>query len=319
MYPNSWIYNAICKQNLGGVILFNKIGKNIKNIKDIKQLKELTSQIKSCNKDIFIAIDEEGGFVDRLKLISKYPSAKSISDKDIYYAKNIYSNMAKNLAYLGINFNLAPVVDLALNPKNRVIVGFKRSFGKDPIKVATYAKIFIEEMHKYNILTSLKHFPGHGSSFKDTHKGFVDVTNIWNPKELIPYKILIKQKLTDTIMVAHIFNKKLDPNYPASLSKNIITNLLRKNLGFRGVVISDDLQMGAISKYYSLKDRIRLAINAGIDIMLFSNQTSIKNQITLNRLIKITKELLRENKIDISQINRAYNRIQKVKNRLKGN
>jgi beta-N-acetylhexosaminidase len=169
-------------------------------------------------------------------------------------------------------------------------------------------------MHHYGVLTSLKHFPGHGSSVGDTHKGFVDVTNLWKPVELEPYRLLNHK--ADTVMVAHVFNKKLDAKYPATLSKKTVNGLLRKKLGFNGVVITDDLQMGAISKKYGLKTTLQLAINAGDDILLFGNQLDPRKVVSTKRLVETIKELVKEGKVSTDRIDRSYARIGRLKKKL---
>ncbi len=308
------IHSDICK-GLGGVILFGKSPVQrgaIKNFATKKQLQKLIYELKSCNTKPFIAIDQEGGAVERVKF-THYPSAKVVAKKGSKFAKKTYLAMAKELHELGFNLNFAPVADVAINPKNRVIVKWGRSFGNVD-EVIKYDSIFIDAMHQFNIATTLKHFPGHGSSFSDTHKGFVDVSFTWQEKELLPYKVL-KNK-TDAVMVAHIFNKNLDPKYPASLSKKIVTNLLKEQIGFRGVVISDDLQMGAIRKYYGLKEVIAKSLNAGVDVMLFANQVSPSKVIHLDTLIKITKELLKEKRVSEARIKEANQKINQLKARL---
>ena len=230
-------------------------------------------------------------------------------------AKQIYTAMAKELKEVGINYNLAPVVDLELNPKNHVIKGLKRSYGKDPKKVAHYASIFIDAMKEYGILTSLKHFPGHGSSLGDTHKGFVDVTNLWQEIEVEPYKLL-KDK-APSVMVAHVYNKRIDPLYPATLSKKTVDGLLRKSIGYKGAVITDDLQMGAIAKKYSLKTTIHKALDAGNDILLFCNQLNPKKSVTLQELVATTKRLIKEGKISSKRIDKSIRRIETLKKELR--
>jgi len=322
--PNSQICKDIKRYNLGGVILFdyNPINhKKAKNISSPNQLKRLTKELQNCspNHNLLIAIDQEGGLVQRLKkkygFYGKYPKAITVAKRGTSFASKVYEKMAKELRYYGINFNLAPVVDLAINPKNRVIYKYGRAFSKSPKTVSKFASIFIQKMHKYRVLTSIKHFPGHGSSLKDTHKGFVDVSRRWKKEELIPYYRLKNQ--ADSVMVAHLFNSKIDPKYPASLSYKTVNRLLRRVIGFSGVVITDDLQMGAISKRYSLKEALRLAINAGDDILLFGNQLNPKKIVTPTQLIKTIKQLLKERKISISSIKRANFRIKRLKRRLK--
>jgi beta-N-acetylhexosaminidase len=170
-------------------------------------------------------------------------------------------------------------------------------------------------MHKYRILTSLKHFPGHGSSLKDTHNGFVNVSKVWKSEELEPYKHL--KNIADTVMVAHIFNSKIDPKYPASLSHKTINGLLRKRIGFNGVVITDDMQMGAIRKRYRLKSSLQLAINAGNDILLFGNQLSVKSIVSPKILVEHIKKLIRERRVSASTIIRANYRVNRLRNKIK--
>jgi len=315
--PNTKIYKDICNKGLGGVILFQKspTQKGVaKNFTDAYTLKNLTNSLKSCNTKPLIAVDQEGGLVQRVVLSKRYPKASVVAKKGLNYANTIYNQMAKELHTLGINLNFAPVADIAINPNNRVIVKWGRSYGSDANSVIAYDKVFIDAMHNYNVATSLKHFPGHGSSLGDTHKGFVDVTSLWKEEELKPYYAL-KNK-TDTVMVAHIFNKNLDSTYPASLSAKIVKGKLRNDIGFNGVVVSDDLQMGAIAKHYTLKERIKLSINAGVDIMLFANQVASSRVITIDKLTNIVRALLKEGSIKESSIKEANRRINKLKNRL---
>jgi len=163
------------------------------------------------------------------------------------------------------------------------------------------------------VLTSLKHFPGHGSSLKDSHRGFVDITKTWRPKELEPFKRVIDAGKADSVMVAHVFNRTIDSRYPASLSRKTVSGKLRGELGYAGVVISDDLQMYAISKHYSLRDTIKLAINAGVDILLFGNQLDPKHEVTIETLVGITKSLLTSGEISRQSIMRANRRIAAMK------
>ena len=280
---NSSIVKDIQNYELGGVILFDKNYQDRtkqKNISSPKQLKELTQTLKSFTKnELFIAIDQEGGKVARLK--KKYgfttaPSAKEVASLSAQEAQKLYKAQSKMLKDMGINLNFAPIVDLAINPKNKVIVGLERSYGQSS-DVLKYASIMIKEQEKEHIISALKHFPGHGSSMDDSHKGFVDITKSWSAEELRPYINLIRANKVDMIMTAHVFNKDIDKKYPATLSYATNTFILRKKLSYRGVIVSDDMQMSAISKHYSLKESVKLAINAGVDILLFGNQLAFQN------------------------------------------
>jgi len=320
---NSPICKDISRYHIGAVILFdyNPVDKSRpKNIASRKQLKKLTSQLQKCSYDgkLLIAVDQEGGKVQRLKsrygFYGKFPKAADVARMDQKQIRKTYRKMAKELKGVGINYDLAPVVDLDINPKNHVIHGLGRSFGKDPQTVAAYAGIFIDAMHHYGVLTSLKHFPGHGSSVGDTHKGFVNVTDLWKRKELEPYRLLNKK--ADTVMVAHVFNKKLDARYPASLSNKTVNGLLRKELDFNGVVITDDLQMGAISRKYGLKNTLKLAINAGDDMLIFGNQLDPRHTVSPKKLVETVKSLIKSGAVNEKSIEYAYRRIQKLKKKL---
>lgn len=314
---SSKIYNDIKRYDLGGVILFDKDPNNkkkIKNIRNPEQLKKLTKQLQSINKSkLLISVDQEGGIVQRLNKKNGFisiPKAKDVSTKGISYAKDVYKDLAKVLNNSGVNVNFAPVVDLNINPNNTVIVKLGRSFGKNPKKVIEYSSVFIDELKKENIISVLKHFPGHGSSLGDSHKGFVDISNTWNPKELEPYKYLIKDKKVDMIMTAHVFNKFLDPKYPATLSKSINTKLLRNKLKFDGVLVTDDLQMYAISKHYTLKQTVTLAINSGVDLLLFANQ--LAKPIDVEEIINTIYKQIVNKKISIKRIVESNNRINQM-------
>jgi len=320
---NSQICKDIKQYNIGAVILFdyNPVNKNEpKNIANRAQLKKLTSELQACSKDgkLLIAVDQEGGRVQRLKskygFYGKFPKASDVVKMDQSQIKSTYTKMSRELKSVGINYDLAPVVDLDINNRNHVIHGLGRSFGKDPKVVAGYAGTFIDAMHHYGVLTSLKHFPGHGSSVGDTHKGYVDVTKLWKKVELEPYRLL-KDK-ADTVMVAHVFNKRLDSKYPATLSKKTVNGKLRNELGYKGVVITDDLQMGAISKKYGLKNTLRLAINAGDDILLFGNQLDPKKVVTSKKLVDTIVSLVKQGKVSKASITNSYNRIQRLKRKL---
>lgn len=303
---NDEIYKNI-KAGLGGVILFDKDpnDKNkIKNIKDKEQVRALTSQLqKIANNKLIISVDQEGGIVQRLKEDAGFVNtlkASEIALNGENFAKQSYKLLAKDLKESGINLDFAPVVDLAINKQNKVIVTRGRSFGENSSEVIKYSSIFVDELKKQNIISVLKHFPGHGSSLDDSHLGFVDISKTWSQKELEPYKYFIKNNKVDMIMTAHVYNKNLDEKYPATLSHNINTNLLRYKLGYSGVLISDDLQMSAISKHYDLKQTLTLAINSGVNILLFANQLS--KPITLKQIVDTVYSQILNEQISLEKI-----------------
>lgn len=302
---------------VGSIIIFEK---NIPKSNSYVGLKKIIwAYQEAAATPLFIAIDQEGGRVNRLK--EKYGFPRSVSagyagkskslDTVAFYAQAT----AATLAGLGINVNFAPTVDLASNPNNPIIAKVERSYSANADTVSAMAKIFIEEHRKLGIITVLKHFPGHGSSKDDTHLGIADVTNTWSDNELIPYKKLLHEGYVDGVMSAHIVNKKLDARgLPGTLSDSILGKLLREDIGFRGVVFSDDMQMHAITKHYGLEEAIRLAILAGVDIMTFSNNISGSEERTVDKVHGIIKKLVQQGVISEKRIDESYKRIMSLKN-----
>jgi len=301
-------------RNLGGIVLFAS------NITNPTQLKTLTNKLKLLSKEkLFIGVDQEGGKVARLNQNNGYEASNSafylgtiINREDS--TRFTAAKMAKWLNDGGINLNLAPVVDVNVNPLNPVIALKERSFSDNPFTVTNHAKWFIEEFNKKGVFTVLKHFPGHGSSMTDSHLGFTDITNTWKEIELIPYKELITKSNVDFIMMGHLYNKNLDSLYPASLSKKVVTELLRDSLKFRGLVISDELFMNAISDNYTFDFAIELCIKAGTDVLLFKTNIYNKRSI-VGYIIETVSEKVRKGIIAEDLINKSYERIMKYKNK----
>jgi len=313
---NSTIVQAINQEHLGGVILFDKNYQNkkqAKNITSVKQLQTLTHQLqKLTNHFILIGVDQEGGKVARLKKaygFSPAPSATQMNKLGIDKAKLLYDKQAQELQQEGINLNFAPVVDLCSNPKNFVIVKLQRCYAQQADRVTLFAQTMIEAQTHHHIFSVAKHFPGHGSSLEDSHQGFVDVSQTWSKEELLPYQNLIRKNKLPMIMTAHVFNHTLDSHYPATLSYKINTQLLREKMGFKGVIISDDMQMKAIAKNYTLQEAITLAINGGVDILLFGNQLATTNP---KEVYDIIYKQVQKGVIPQQRIRASYQRIQKL-------
>ncbi len=313
------IFIELSKNSIGGIILFEK---NVHPNNSFDELKKLLDQVNLVTKNsMFIAIDEEGGKVNRLK--SKYGfhstrSAKSLGEENNLDSTYYYSKKTSRLLKkLGINVNYAPTVDLSINLDNPVIYKAERSYGRNPNLVMSHAREFILSHREDNIITVLKHFPGHGSSNKDTHFEVTDVSNSWLIEELYPYKSLIDSGLVDAIMSAHVVNNHLDEEMlPGTLSYKVINNLLREFLDYDGVVFSDDMQMQAITKYFGLEFAIEKSINAGIDILLFSNNQLKKDQVTIDNIISIINKKIISGKIKKERIEESYKRIQKLKQKI---
>ncbi len=312
------------ERNLGSVIFFDQEmadtqlkGRNIKSPVQVKTL-ILTLQ-RFAKTPLLFSIDQEGGRVNRLKSTYGFPETLSHEElgarNDVAFTFCHAEQIAKTLSDLGINLNLAPVVDLDANPNNPIIKGKKRSFHSNPEIVAQHAMEFCKAHRKHGVLTCLKHFPGHGSAMGDTHLGYVDVTKTWHERELVPFKRLIDAGLADVIMTAHVFNANLDPDRPATLSKKVLQGMLRDKLGYRGLIISDDMEMKAISAHYGLENAIQFGIEAGLDILCFGNNMNYDLNIG-EKVIGIISRLVADGKISEARIDESYRRVMEAKARL---
>jgi beta-N-acetylhexosaminidase len=315
-------------RSLGGVVLFSSdqpTGSPLRNIVSPSQLAELDAALQAAALEseagtpLIIAVDEEGGLVARLDPAHGFPptdSAAALGARDdVAITRAAGRRIATTLRQAGINLNLAPVVDLNVNSANPIIGALDRSFGADPALVTRQARAFIGGHHAVGVLTTLKHFPGHGSSTADSHLGVVDVTDTWSAVELLPYRSLVEMGVADAILTAHVFNARLDPKNPATLSAATIDGVLRGELGWQGIVISDDMQMGAIRQAYGYADAIRLAIQAGVDILTIANQQVFEADIVA-RTIDLVLGLVADGEISEARIDQSWQRIQTLKGRL---
>ncbi len=259
---------------LGGVMLLKT------NIASLAAVAAMNAAFRAASPDLLplITLDQEGGAVERLTRdvgFREIPSAADIAKANSpAEAEAIYADMARSIAELGFSVNFGPVADVNLNAKNQVIARFGRAYSADPQIVADYDAAFIAAHHAAGLLTALKHFPGHGSSTADSHEGFVDISRTWQPAELDPYRALIAAGDVDMVMVGHLYHADYTDagtQTPSSLSVQWIDGVLRGELGFDGVVISDDLEMGAIRDHFTLEQTVTQAVRAGMDVLLFSN------------------------------------------------
>lgn len=309
---NSFIDKAINELKIGGVILFDyDVPSSIfpRNILNPEQVKKLTTDLqKNSVTPLFISIDIEGGLVNRLK--PKYgfmeiPSAKEMGQGSPENTFQIAKKLGEQLKNLGINFDFAPVVDLS---------PLGRSFSSDPQIVITHAENFINGLSENKIITSLKHFPGHGSSKTDSHQGLTDITQTYQAQELIPFQELIKKNIVPTVMIGHLFNKNLDQEYPATLSSNTIQKTLKDLVGFNGVVICDDLSMGAISQNYGLAEAAIKMIQAGCDLIIISNNVGSYDETLPYQVSNAILQAVSTGVISTTSIEASYNKIIKLKN-----
>ena len=303
----------LTQRNLGGVILMGR------NLADPFQILDLTTNLKQhATLPLLIATDQEGGRVARLNASNGFGDSYSHYQLGTTFANELQTRqtagtMAHWLAGVGINLNLAPVADVNVNPLSPAIGRLDRSFSNDPEKVYQHAAWFIDEFHQQNIITTLKHFPGHGSAKDDSHNGFTDITTTWGEEELLPYKKLMEDEAVDLIMIGHLFNAEFDSLYPASLSYNTITGLLREQMGYQGVVVSDDLfNMRAITDNYGFDEAVVLAINAGMDILLYV-WNEIEGQPLVSHIIDLVEQRVNTGAIAASRIDESYQRIFELK------
>lgn len=267
---------------VGNVLLFERDltadGGSDRNIRSPEQVKALIRTLKAAVPTaipLWVAIDQEGGRVQRLRpnrgFQENYPSAQTLGQGSVDETHAVAGRMGRELADLGIDMDFAPVVDVNVDPLSPAIGKIGRSFGADPERVARHGMAFGDGLERTGILPCLKHFPGHGSARADTHNGAADVSDTWRSIELVPYRRAFAAGWSGAVMTSHVFHASLDSKYPASLSRTITTELLRGILGWSGLVVTDDLHMGAVTEHYSIEETIRLAVLAGADILIFSN------------------------------------------------
>lgn len=326
--------NDIRRLHLGGVLLFDKdissfwniLAARRRNIVDRQQLARLTRTLREAAspRPLLIAVDQEGGNVRRLKPEHGFidlPSAEVMGRGSPGQTAAIVRPAAAEMREAGFNMVMAPDADVNVDPQSPAIGKLGRSFGAEPGRVAAHAAAFAGALRENGIIPVLKHFPGHGSAAKDSHLGLTDVTRTWRGDvELEPFRRLIAEGFVGAVMVAHVYNRHLDPAYPASLSRRVITDLLRHKLGWQGVVMTDDLGMRAITDHYSLDETIERAVLAGADILVFGNNTRrfdpdlpAKAHDALGRLVKsgkISESRIRES---VARI-RAMERLAGIEN-----
>jgi beta-N-acetylhexosaminidase len=304
---------------IGGVVLYPE------NIGRPRQLRNLTAFLANAKSELvpLIAVDQEGGQVQRLTRRNGniyFPSARDVAVRPWFKthdgALHLYEAMGRELARAGINVNFGPVLDLNVNPRNPVIGKRKRSYGADPTTVTNLARAFIAGHREANVVTAAKHFPGHGSSLTDSHKVLADISRSWREKEIKPYQALAHDGMLDMVMVGHLYHPTFSdgPGVPASLSARAV-RALRNWIHFDGVVASDDLEMSAVARSFSLEERVIMAVNAGIDLLVYSNVNTRDPEIGA-RIHGIIAQAVKDGRIKRARIEEAYGRILLLKRRL---
>lgn len=320
--PDNPIVGDVHDRGIGGVVLFSYdvvLQQWNRNIESPEQVAALNASLHALvPTPLMIAVDQEGGRVARLSERFGFPPTHSAQElgvrNDATFTYAAAAEMARTLKVAGANHNFAPVVDLNTNPENPVIGAIERSFSADPAVIVEQATAFIRAHRDHGITTTLKHFPGHGSSTADSHHGFVDVTSAWQPVELEPYRRLIAQGMVDSVMTAHVFNGQLDPDAIATLSKPIITGILREELSFDGVIFSDDMQMGAIADNYGFEDAIVRTVEAGVDMIAIGNNLAFDPEIAV-KTIDILTAAVADGRLSEERIDASVRRIMTLKQR----
>lgn len=298
--------------HIGGVILFGH------NIQSFDQAVNFTNAIKDENSNnkipLFISVDEEGGTVSRMpSQFKKVPSAKILAARnDEKFIYDVFSVIGEEVSSIGINMDYAPVLDINSNPNNTVIGS--RAFGKDADIVSKMGISAMNGLKKSNVIPVVKHFPGHGDTSMDSH---INLPIVYKTKEelenfeFIPFKKTIENGC-DAVMVSHILLNKIDADNPASFSKVIINDILRKDMNFNGVIITDDMTMGAIIENYSLVDACVNSIKAGSDIvMICCGYENIK------QVFDSLKKSVEDNIISMDRIDESVYRILTLKEKYK--
>jgi beta-N-acetylhexosaminidase len=312
------VRGQLASGTIGGVLLLDR------NITDPQQLRELIAALNRPNLSVsaWIAVDQEGGRVQRLpadKGFEIWVSAQSMgrrAERHSDVALQYYSARAHSLHALGINLNLAPVLDLDLNPSNPIIGKLGRSFSADATRVAALAADFIQGHHANGVLTVAKHFPGHGSSAGDSHRTLPSIATSWRHDELLPYQILAGQGLLDLVMMGHLYHPQFSdaPNRPSSISATGVT-ALRALVGNDVVIMTDDLQMQAVRDLYSDPDAAIEAVIAGNDVLLF-NTFKVPDARIGTKINDAIVAAVKEGRISQARIAASYRRILRLKQRM---
>ena len=302
----------IVENNISGVVLFGR------NVSEPKQIRDLCAEIQSLRHKmydrapLFIGIDMEGGRVHRLKKpFTQWPALKNIGDLDApTVAFHFAHRMGIELMSVGINLDFAPCVDIFTNPQN-IIIG-DRAISSDPHQVEKMASALVRGYIKSGILSCAKHFPGHGHTLIDSHEELpIEEATIerLHEIELVPFKKALRSRV-DMVMTAHILFKNVDPKWPVTLSPLFLKQMIRDELKYHGLIITDDLDMKAMAKHYDKAEIPVRALEAGADLLLYCNEPdsppiaieSVSNAVGLGRLSRAELESIHRKVLDVKKI-----------------
>lgn len=312
--PSEKMKEMLASQHVGGIIFFkNNLSANPNDAA------ALVNQLKAWNRadgdapPLFFSVDQEGGKVSRLPGIRPLPAARAIGEtNDLEFAAWIGSSLGEMCRLTGMNMNFAPVLDINSNPDNLVIGS--RSFGTTAGPATRMGMSVLEGIRGEGVIPVVKHFPGHGDTAVDSHLDLPVVhkdVKALQELEWFPFVEAIRQD-ADVVMVGHLLLPKLDPRLPASLSKVLITEQLRESLGFKGVVVSDDMTMGAISKRYGIGEAAVLTIKAGGDLVMVAHEYD-----NVTKALDALKQSIRNGELTEERIDESVGRILKLKHKYK--
>jgi beta-N-acetylhexosaminidase len=294
-----------------------------RNVKSPQQLAELVAAVKASGSIApLVTIDAEGGFFHKLKPrdgFARTSPAREVGERnDIGFTRFNAATIADTLAEAGIDMNLAPVVDL-LNPTNQIASRVGRYYSSNPEVVVAAAREFILAHRERGLLTTLKHFPGMRGAIRPYARGVGEFIEGWSKDELEPFRALISEGLADAVLTTRDTYKPLDPDYPACLSKTIVTGLLRTELGYDGVVISDPIEMQAVWDAFGFARGTVLAVNAGIDLVLVCNLSSVVpySDDRADEVIRAITDAVDRGEVAESRIDEACGRVLALKARLR--
>lgn len=325
---NAELRHLLCDLRVGGLILYERdlATGGPRNITSPAQVRRLTAELRAlarrcAGQTPLIAADNEGGPVMRLSERAGYPPTLGHDELgalgDLAVTELEARRIGGMLRDAGIDWNLAPVVDVGRNPFNTVLVQAGRTFAQTPERVTAHARAYLRGMRAAGVLTALKHFPGHGSSFEDSHRQLPDVTATADPEaELLPYRALIADGAVDAVMTAHVLNRNLDPDRPATLSAATIRGILRGRLKFDGLVVSDDLLMAGIVSRYGIGEAAVLALEAGVDLLLLSRNVPGEDDTAADQALHAIRGALADGRLAPETVLKALGRLHVLRGRL---
>lgn len=301
---------------VGCVVFYNH------NIRTPQQTKALIHYLKSgAPFPLIVAVDQEGGKVQRLKKSKGFLSTPSPADVaknySAYGAYKLYRKMARQLKDLGFNVNFGVIADLDYSA-SPIISKLGRSYSSNPKIVERFAEAMIDAHRKEGVVACVKHYPGHGSAMADPHTRHkpIDITDTWRKGyDLSPFLHLIRRNAVDMLMSGHLMHLKMDPLYPVSLSKRHIDFTLRRQSGYGGLVISDDLQMRAVMHGFSFEERVVLGLHSGTDILLFGNVIAYEKNLP-GRFRRVALKALESGRLSKPHLKAAVYRVKRFRKKI---